>query len=173
MPVHIIIDGYNLIRQSARLAALDRLELQQGREALIAALSAYRKLRPYPITVVFDAALVPGFEPRRDRQGGVEILFSAYGESADSMIRGMAAAERERALVVSSDRAVANAAAGCGAAVIDAPAFEQRLALALAMQGRDDDGGVSRGWVPTTRKKGPGRRLPKRQRRTSARLRKL
>jgi predicted RNA-binding protein with PIN domain len=173
MSVHIIIDGYNLIRQSSRFAALDRRDLQEGREALIAALSAYRKLRPHPITVVFDAALAIDGGMRRDRQGGVEIRFSGYGESADSLIRRMAAVERERALVVSSDRAVADGAAACGAAVIDAPAFEQRLDMALAMAGDEGPAGASSGWVPTTRKKGPSRRLPKRKRRNSARLDKL
>jgi predicted RNA-binding protein with PIN domain len=173
MSVHIIIDGYNLIRQSARFAALDRRDLQEGREALIAALSAYRRLRAHPITVVFDAAMAPCFSQRNDRKGGVEIRFSACGESADSLIRRMAAVERERALVVSSDRAVADAAAGSGAAVVDAPAFEQRLAQALEMEAAEEGGPASRGWAPTTRKKGPSRRLPKRQRRNRSRLQKL
>jgi len=171
--VHLIIDGYNLIRQSARWAPLDRRDLQMGREALIDALAAYRKLRPHRITVVFDAAEAPGFEPRRDRRGGVEIRFSDYGQSADALIRRMAAADREKAMVVSSDRAVADAAAACGATVIDAPTFENRLEQVLAMNGEADPGPEAGGWVPTTRKKGPHRRLPKRQRRTSARLRKL
>jgi hypothetical protein len=171
--VHIIIDGYNLIRQSARWAPLDRRDLQLGREALIEALRAYRKVKPHRITVVFDAAEAPGFEPRRDRQGGVEIRFSDFGQSADALIRRMALNIRERALVVSSDRAVAEAAAACGATVIDAPTFESRLDQALAMESTVDFDTESEGWVPTTRKKGPRRRLPKRQRRSSVRLRKL
>jgi hypothetical protein len=171
--VHLIIDGYNLIRQSAHWALLDRRDLQSGREALIEALGAYRKLRPHRITVVFDAAEAPGFEPRRDLRAGVDIRFSGFGESADSLIRRMAAAEREQALVVSSDRAVADAAAGFGATVMDSPSFERLLYQALAMEGAVDADAEASGWVPTTRKKGPSRRLPKRQRRTSARLRKL
>lgn len=173
MAVHLIIDGYNLIRQSARWASLDRRDLQLGREALIDALIAYRKLKPHRITVVFDAADASGFEPRRDRRGGVEIRFSAHGQSADTLIRRMAAAAREQALVVSSDRAVADAAAACGGTAIDSPTFENRLEQALAMNAAADSGPEVVGWVPTTRKKGPRRRLPKRQRRTSARLRKL
>jgi predicted RNA-binding protein with PIN domain len=173
MPVHIIIDGYNLIRQSARFAPLDRRDLQAGREALITALSAYRRLRPHPVTVVFDAASASGFEPRRDRRGGVEIRYSGYGESADSLIRRLAAVEGEQALVVSSDRAVAAAAAGCGATVIDSPGFERRLLLALATEAPDDPETEPGSRTTTTRKKGPGRRPPKRQRRTLARLRKL
>jgi predicted RNA-binding protein with PIN domain len=171
--VHLIIDGYNLIRQSARWAPLDRRDLQSGREALIDALSAYRKLRPHRITVVFDAAAAPGFEPRRDRRGGVEIRFSAHGQSADALIRRMAAAAGAQALVVSSDRAVVDAAAAWGATVIDSPTFENRLEQALAMNEAADPGPEAAGWMPTTRKKGPRRRLPKRQRRASARLRKL
>ena len=173
MPVHIIIDGYNLIRQSARFAAIECRDLQQGREALVEALAAYRRLRHHPVTVVFDGTAAPGFSQRRDRWRGVEIRFSAYGESADTLIRRMAATERDRALVVSSDRAVTQTAAGYGAAIIDSADFERRLVMALAMEGADTDGDASDGWVPTTRKKGPSRRLPKRQRRHSARLGKL
>jgi uncharacterized protein len=171
--LHLIIDGYNLIRQSARWAPMDRHDLQQGREALLEALAAYRKLRPHRITVIFDAAAAPGFEPRRDRRGGVEIRFSDYGQTADTLIHRMAAADRERAMVVSSDRAVGDAAAACGATVIDAPTFENRLDRALAPDRGTDPDSESNGWVPTTRKKGPRRRLPKRQRRTGGRLRKL
>ena len=49
MPLHLIIDGYNLIRQSAHLAELDRRDLQQGREALVGALAAYRRIRRHRV----------------------------------------------------------------------------------------------------------------------------
>jgi len=45
MAVHIIIDGYNLIRQSAELSRLDRRDLQHGREALLELLAAYKKIK--------------------------------------------------------------------------------------------------------------------------------
>lgn len=172
MSVHLIIDGYNLIRQSPRLSALDRLDLQQGRDALLDALAAYRRIRRHPITVVFDAAEAPCCSQRRDRWQGIEVRFSAPGETADAVIRRMAASERSRALVVSSDRAVVDHAAGCGAAVIGSPEFEQRIDMALAMDGAEG-GEESQGWVPTTRKKGPRHRLPKRQRRQKSRIGKL
>ncbi|MEN8246931.1 MAG: NYN domain-containing protein [Thermodesulfobacteriota bacterium] len=54
MAVHIIIDGYNLIRQSPELSYLDRQDLQQGREALLGMLAAYKKIKHHQITVVFD-----------------------------------------------------------------------------------------------------------------------
>jgi predicted RNA-binding protein with PIN domain len=54
MPLEIIIDGYNLIRQSHSLKRLDAQNLEQGREALLESLVEYKKVRDHPITVVFD-----------------------------------------------------------------------------------------------------------------------
>jgi len=34
MPLHIIIDGYNVIRRSKQLSLLDLQDIQEGREAL-------------------------------------------------------------------------------------------------------------------------------------------
>ena len=67
MAIHIIIDGYNLIRQSPTLSRLDRQDIASGREALVARLAAYRKLKPHRITVVFDGAQAPAFAAARDR----------------------------------------------------------------------------------------------------------
>jgi predicted RNA-binding protein with PIN domain len=173
MSLHIIIDGYNLIRQSAELRRHDRRDLAAGREALLQRLAAYRKLKPHRITVVFDGsdAIFPGGE--RDRVLGIDVRFSRGGESADAVIRRMAAREKERALVVSSDRAVADFAAARGAAVIDSPAFEERIEMAACVEQKGGDETPSDGWTPTTRKKGPRRRPPKRQRRNRRKLRKL
>ena len=52
MPLEIIIDGYNLIRQSRSLRRLDAQSLEQGREALLERLIAYHQVRGHPITVV-------------------------------------------------------------------------------------------------------------------------
>ena len=55
MPIHIIIDGYNLIRRSKKLSAFDVQDIQLGREALIDMLATYKKIKAHRITVVFDA----------------------------------------------------------------------------------------------------------------------
>ena len=39
MALHLIIDGYNLIRQSPWLSLLDARDLEEGREALLQSLS--------------------------------------------------------------------------------------------------------------------------------------
>ena len=173
MSIHIIIDGYNLIRQSPDLSRLERRDLQTGREALMDLLAGYKKIKAHRITVVFDGTRAPGFTPERDQYKGVAVVFSRQGETADSVIKKMAAREREGALVVSSDRDVTQYAQSRGAAIIESPAFEEKLQLTayLEMKGLEEE--PASGWEPTTRKKGPRRRLPKKARRSRAKIRKL
>ena len=174
MAIHIIIDGYNFIRQSPELAALDRQDLQWGRETLVEMLADYKRYRSHKITVVFDGSADPSLFDARDRARGIAIRYSHGGESADDVILRMARHEKERALVVSSDREVMAAAESAGASVMDSAAFEGKVAMAryLAQKGGGEES-ESAGWVPTTRKKGPSRRLSKRKRRARAKANKL
>ena len=110
MSIHIIIDGYNLIRQSSSLSLLDHQDLQLGREALVVMLAKYKRIKHHKITVVFDGTNALSFSGHRDYIDGIEIKFSRFGESADSVIKKIAAGEKEKALVVSSDRDVATRA---------------------------------------------------------------
>jgi uncharacterized protein len=173
MSIHIIIDGYNLIRQSAILSALDQQDIMLGREALVDTLAAYRKKKPHRITVVFDGSRSPLFSQRRDRQKGISIRFSRKGESADDVIKRMARKEREKALVVSSDKEIVNSAAASGAATISAPRFEEKIEMTATIALQLEDVEDSPGWVPTTKKKGPSRRLPKKKRRNRMKIKKL
>ena len=173
MGLHLLIDGYNLIRQSAALGPVDRRDITAGREALLKRLAAYRRLKPHAMTVVFDGAGAPEATPERDRVMGVRVVFSRHGETADAVIARMARHEGERALVVTSDRGLARAVESAGATVLDALEFEARVAMAVTLGGdeapRDDDP-VRR---VSTRKKGEGRRLPKRQRQAMKKASKL
>ena len=173
MSLHIIIDGYNLIRQSASLSRLDEQDILLGREALVDKLAAYRKIRHHPITVVFDGQNSPTFSLQRHRQKGISIRFSPKRTSADEVIKRMASREREKALVVSSDRDVIDYAASCGAATISAQEFEAKIEIAAHLEHHDDETDENRGWTPTTKKKGPARRLSKKQRRNRIKIKKL
>jgi hypothetical protein len=174
VPLHIIIDGYNFIRQSAELAGLDRQDLQWGRDALVDLLAAYKKLKPHKITIVFDGTAEPALYGDRDRAKGIDIRFSKGGQSADDLILEMAQRERAKALVVSSDREVMNAAEAAGATPVTSADFDERVSMAryMALKGGGEPT-ESSGWVPTTRKKGPRRRLSKRRRQARSRARKL
>ena len=130
MSMHIIIDGYNLIRQSRFFSPLDSQDIQLGREALIDTLAAYKKVKGHKITVVFDGARAPFFAGSRDQIKGIKIKFSGNGESADTVIKRMAAGEKEKALIVSSDLDVMNFASAKGCATITSLRFEEKLTAA-------------------------------------------
>jgi hypothetical protein len=133
MSIHIIIDGYNLIRQSTTLSKLDQQDIMLGRDALVDMLAAYRKIKPHRITVVFDGHHSP----------------------------------------VSSDLEVAHSAAAHGAATISAPLFEGKIGMAVQLDGLEIEAEDRAGWTPTTKKKGPSRRLSKKQRRNRMKIKKL
>jgi predicted RNA-binding protein with PIN domain len=174
MALHIIVDGYNLIRNSAAFEALDRQDIQLGREALVEMLAAYKKIKHHKITVVFDGAYAPLFSQSHDRVKGITLRFSRAGETADDLIKRMAAHDREKALIVSSDREIVAAASACLAATIGTADFEQKLFMAgadgsgIPLEDNDVD---TRTY--STRKKGPRRRAPKSRRRNQRRIGKL
>ena len=155
------------------LSVLELEDIQLGRQALVDMLAAYKKMKAHRITVVFDGTRAPRFSEPRNRQKGITIIFSRNGESADAVIKKMADREKQKALVVSSDLDIVRSAASSGAATISALDFESKLTMAAHTEemgpGKDDHNG----WKPTTKKKGPRRRLSKRQRRNRAKLRKL
>ncbi len=174
MALHIIVDGYNLIRNSAALEELDRQDIQLGREALMEMLAAYKKIKRHKITVVFDGTDAPLLSRSHDRVKGITVRFSRAGETADDLIKRMAAHDREKALIVSSDREIVAAASACLAATIGTAEFEQKLFMA----GADVNGGAEEGDDVddrpfSTQKKGPRRRAPKSRRRNRRRIGKL
>ena len=173
MSIHIIVDGYNLIRQSDNLSHLDDQDIQLGREALLDRLAAYRRTRHHRITVVFDGANAPLFSQHKSQIKGIHVKFSRSGESADAVIKRMADREREKALVVSSDLDVVNFATSKGAATISSPKFEEKMELAAYMTIKGIESEEKDGWVPTTKKKGPSKRLSKKKRRDRIKTRKL
>jgi predicted RNA-binding protein with PIN domain len=174
MGLHIVIDGYNLIRQSRKFNPLDLIELQMGREALIDSLAAYKKIKAHPIQVVFDGQSAPAGSPYRERVKGIDIIYSRSGETADAVIKRLADRYGEQLLVVTSDNDIVRYVQSRGAATIDSAAFEDRLMMA-------DDLGSKRGtdangrepWRPTTKKKGPARRPPRKQRKMRTKISKL
>ncbi len=175
MTVHIIIDGYNLIRQSRNLKHLDQMELELGRDALIRRLAAYKKIKGHCITVVFDGRPEFSHWGSERLEHGIRIKFSQYGETADSVIKQMAAKEREKALIVSSDNEIIRFCETTGAAVIRAQEFDEKMALAVLMdiKGEPLESGNGNGWTPTTRKKGQAKKMSKKARRTLNKFRKL
>jgi len=174
MALHLIIDGYNLIRASAALARQERIGLDLGRSALLHRLASYRRIKPHPVTVVFDAGRGPGLKEFFEYFQGIKVIFSSAGETADTVIIRLARKYGSQALVVTSDQALARAVEAAGAAALPSPEFEARMETAYYQDFKDepveeDSLEIS----PSTRKKGPARRASKSARRRDARLNKL
>jgi len=167
--MHLIIDGYNVIRQSQELQLLDARELEAGRTALLARLEDYRQHCRHKVTVVFDGWLGGDLQETRERRQGMMIIYSRRGEKADEVIKRLLAVERQRAVVVTSDREIQAWAQRQGAAWISAGQFE----LEHLMAREQGTGEVPEEAGPHRLKKGPARRLPKEQRRRQQRLKKL
>jgi hypothetical protein len=172
MSLHLIVDGYNLIRQSPRLSLLDAQDLEAGREALVQDLVDYRRRRPqHKITVVFDGWQGGGLRESRDLCRGVVAVYSRRGERADEVIKRFLAKEGHRAVAVSSDREIQDYADKVGATWVAAHQFETQYLrrTATGRESEDEDGSATHGGA----KKGPARRLKKNLRKKRQRLRKL
>ena len=147
MAVHVVIDGYNLIRQSATLSAQEELSLELGRDGLLERLRQYKRVRSHRITVVFDAANKPLLAEERSQHKGIRVIYSGQGETADTVIKRICQNEGEKVLLVTTDRELASYAEARGSVAMDSKE-EQR-------------------WHPDkgTRKKGPAKRRSKKERR--------
>lgn len=172
MSVHLIIDGYNLIRQSPWLSILDARDLEAGREALLQTLSDYRQRRSqHKITVIFDGWQGGALQESRDRCCGVEVIYSRRGERADEVIKRLLTKEGRRVVMVSSDRELQVWAEKTGATWVAAAEFEmQFLRNSPGEDGMADEEPPAN---PAGVKKGPARRLKKSLRQKKERLRKL
>ena len=172
----IVIDGYNVIRRSATFAPLDRRDIAEGRNAFLAALSAYRRRKGHRITVVFDAWERGASSEQSAQVAGVNVVFSRRGELADQTILRLAEKAAAGSVVITSDRSLGQAIERTGALVLSAEEFEERLDLAL--QGGDDEG-AREDDEPDSREPGPrktkgaARRPSKRARRRSITLGRL
>jgi predicted RNA-binding protein with PIN domain len=83
---HLIIDGYNVIRQTAPYLELAvRGDLAQARDVLIGDVAAFAT-KDTKVTVVFDGANNPSSTGQPTAQLGIDVMFSPAGRTADSVI---------------------------------------------------------------------------------------
>ena len=130
-----LIDGYNVIRRDAALAGHEAQSLQHGRAALLKVIAGAARASGDPFTVVFDGARPGGGAPAG---GQVQVVFSRPPETADDLLRRLVAQLRSGAIVVSSDRAVRDAAERAGAAAVTAEQFIDALTADDIEDGDDD-----------------------------------
>lgn len=175
---HLIIDGYNLIRQVGELARYEKVSLEAARNHLIGLLSQYKKFKHHKITVVFDGILNLSEFASSYKQAGIEVAFSPQGVSADQIIKELSQREKGKAIVVSSDSDICFFVQKTGGTVMRSREFYDKLGMASLMDlaGKDapegsDEKPLHKRWL--TYKKGPRKKLPKSERRRRQRLKKL
>lgn len=179
--MHIIIDGYNLIRQSDSLRRLEKINLEEGRNALIQSVSLYKRQREHRITIVFDGWENGSLEEERDRQAGVHIIYSRRGEKADEVIKRMVQGRGEEIIVVTSDRDIADFVNRRGGVAIPSREFEpllnrtkvQMFTDIVSVENSEDGGSENHELIKKTKKKGPSMRLSRRERAFLAKVKKL
>ncbi len=167
--MHLIIDGYNLLHVSRSLIHLNPLQLQWERDRLINQLSAYQKMKPCRITVVFDGWQGGEATEKRETQKGIEVIYSRLGEKADEVIKRLAKEKGSAAVVITSDREIARFAERMAVSVIPADQFRERMEFSA----RETEENLERDEEAGGKRKGPSRRLSKKEKRARAALKKL
>jgi predicted RNA-binding protein with PIN domain len=134
--MHWLIDGHNLIGQMPNL----RLSDPNDEEKLLDYLRRYRARTGHRLTVVFDAG--DTFQPAKTKkQGGLTVKFVAHGQSADQIIKKRLRQVRnpQGTMVVTSDRAIQQAARQAGVRVVTAQEFGQQLLQLSSGSGSGND----------------------------------
>ncbi|MEM6447834.1 MAG: NYN domain-containing protein [Cyanobacteria bacterium P01_D01_bin.123] len=106
----LLVDGYNAIAAWPSLQKLFRQsELDLARHKLVETLSSYVAFRNYAATVIFDAHAQPAPATQELSASGIEIYYTAFGETADTAIERRCAQLRWedcRVRVATSDRTI-------------------------------------------------------------------
>ncbi len=167
--MHLIIDGYNLLHVTRSLIQLSSIELQRERDQLIRQLSAYRQIKRCEITVVFDGWQGGWNSERKEWKDGIELIFSKLGEKADEVIKRLVKEKGSEGIVITSDREIANYAEKMSVAVIPSEQFREKLEGGPPDQFEESPGEEEKG----IKRKGPSRRLSKKEKRARAASKKL
>jgi predicted RNA-binding protein with PIN domain len=136
-----LIDGYNVIRRDPDLRGTEAESLAAGREALLRRLAVVAREGAEVFTVVFDGARLRAADLPVAPAGAIDVIFSRPPDTADDVLRRLAAQWREASVVVSSDRAVETAARRAGAIAVRVEDFLAALDRDAEQEDDADDDG--------------------------------
>ena len=132
----LIVDGYNVLRSGSRYRWQPRADedytddfFNAARDRLINDVVNYAG-RDMGAIIVFDAADNELSEGSRTKIGGVQVIFSPAGQSADKVIEKLAHDARERmveTLVVTSDATIQDTVFGGGVDRMSANGFSYEV----------------------------------------------
>jgi predicted RNA-binding protein with PIN domain len=167
----LIIDGYNLLHAGRSSLHLNPQELQRQRERLIDELSAYGRRKSCKITVVFDGWQGGWVEETREKKKGIEIIFSKMGEKADEVIKRLVKEKGAGAVLITSDRDVQRHAEKISVPVLRSDQFREKMGNS-ANEFRKDLTEEEED-LRELKRKGPSRKLSKKEKRMRTALKKL
>jgi predicted RNA-binding protein with PIN domain len=169
--MHLIIDGYNLLHVGRSPIQMSPIELQRERDQLINQLSGYRRIKQWDITVVFDGWQGGWSTEKQEKKRGIDLIFSKLGEKADEVIKRLVKEKGSGAVIVTSDREISRYAERLSASVIPSDKFREKMEGAtFKMEKRIEEDEAEGSGI---KRKGPSRRLSKKEKRKQAALRKL
>jgi predicted RNA-binding protein with PIN domain len=133
----LIVDGYNVLRSGSRYRRMrespdwtDDL-LNKSREALLHDVISFAG-RDYSAVIVYDGGGNDFSDGKADTVGGVRIMFSPVGSTADKVIEKLAHDARERGievLVVTSDATIQDTVFGGGVDRMSSNGFSQEVEM--------------------------------------------
>jgi uncharacterized protein len=130
MSLKILIDGYNFLWQSAMFRTPAIANLKEGREAMLSWITEVGAVREPPlqekfdISIIFDAHKSPQLESSSEEIGGIQIVYTSQGQTADDYIKDLCSEFRDTAIVISSDREVQRNAEKKGCGVLGSREFQ-------------------------------------------------
>lgn len=147
----LIVDGYNVLRSGSRYQRIDDPDytddwFNAARDALVNDVINFAG-REWRAIVVFDGGGNANSAGEAQTVGGVRIVFSPAGQSADKVIEKLAHDARERqveTLVVSSDATIQDTVFGFGIDRMSAEGFSRELGAYYEEARLDDAPRVSK-----------------------------
>jgi len=126
-----IIDGYNLMHADEELASLMEEDLEAARGSLVREVSEFAAREGTRVRLVFDAGGRPGGAQTERHGAGLEVTYTAAGQSADAYIEKLAyqkPAAGGAVIVVTGDYAQQRIVSGAGLLRMSPREFFARLA---------------------------------------------
>ena len=132
----LLVDGYNVLRSGSRYRQITGPDytddsFNTAREALINDVVNYAG-RDWRAVIVFDGGSNEFSTGEAESVGGVRIMFSPSGQSADKVIEKLAHDARERqveTLVVTSDATIQDTTFGFGVDRMSADGFSREVGM--------------------------------------------
>ena len=144
---YVIVDGYNMIFAWEELKTLAETDIDDARDKLITRLVNYKNMSGKEVVAVFDAYNVKGGEGSSEDIGGLRVVFTKGGETADAYIERLVheTGKSFNVKIASSDGMIQLAALRMGVLRMSAAelrteveAAEEKMAETLAEQRSSD-----------------------------------